>query len=320
MVKAPGSKAKGGNTPMAKPVATKPGAATSAVASVARAAAAAPVVSDPELDGILSALRKVDPSFASFAENQFRTQIAAGKDAVPQLIQALDDADVVRRIDAVEALGELRDGRAIKPLRKKLDDTSPAVRRQAAVALVRIGDQQIFPEVVKSLRDPDSKLIVGAALILGHIADKSVVPNLVEAFKTDNPEVGSAVAWALGRCGDERALPWLIAALKAKFVAANVCEALGRIGSAKATAPLIDALRSEVDDVRAYAARALGMLRRDTAGKLGGLGVMARNQATPALQKALQDPSKKVRLCAAIALYELGEKLGGKQLVRELTS
>ncbi|MBN2361856.1 MAG: HEAT repeat domain-containing protein [Deltaproteobacteria bacterium] len=311
MAKAPASKSKGGGAPKARPVAPAPPAAAAPAMAAGR---------DPALDAVLSALRRVDPSFATFAENQFRAQIARGREAVPELIAALDDADVVRRIDAVEALGDLRDTRALRPLRKKLDDASPTVRRQAAVALVKIGDQQIFPEVVKSLRDPDPRLVVGAALILGHIGDQSVVPNLVEAFKTNNPEVGSAVAWALGRCGDERALPWLIAALRGGFVAANVCEALGRIGSPKATAPLIEALASAVDDVRAYAARALGMLRRDSGGKIGGLGVMARNQAAPALQKALQDPSKKVRLCAAIALFELGEKMGGKQLVRELTA
>ena len=71
---------------------------------------------------------------------------------------------------------------------------------------------------------------------------------------------------------------------------------------------------------RAYAARALGMLK--AASMSGGLGARASalndSKAVPALKKLLKDKVKKVRLCASIALYELGDKSGGRQLVREL--
>jgi HEAT repeat protein len=164
-------------------------------------------------------------------------------------------------------------------------------------------------------------VVIGAAVALGRIADRRVVPNLVEAFKTDNTDVGSAIAWALGQCGDPAALPWLITAVEQNFAAPNACEALGRIGDPKAAPALVKALGSPNDDTRAYAARALGMLRHSGSGGAMGarMGQLAANQVVPALKRSLKDRSKKVRLCASIALYELGEKIGGRQLVEELT-
>ena len=72
-------------------------------------------------------------------------------------------------------------------------------------------------------------------------------------------------------------------------------------------------------NVRAYAARALGLLRADadlpTAARAGQ---QSAQRAVPRLRQLLEDRSRKVRLCAAIALYELGEKLGGDALVDQL--
>lgn len=270
---------------------------------------------------VLARLQDIDPGFRSGRENRFAADVARGKGAVDDLLRRLEDGDAEVRSDAAEALGIVGDTRALSPLRTKLKDPDGEVRTNAAVALIRIGDEQLFPEVVKSLRHEDPRVVIGAAVALGRLADRRVVPNLVEAFKTENPEVGAAVAWALGQCGDPAALPWLITAVDQGFATANACEALGRIGDPRAQPALLKALGSAADDVRAYAARALGLLKHDgdKSGKTRA-SLMSENKAVPALKQLLKDRSRKVRLCAAIALYELGEKLGGEALVDELQS
>lgn len=264
-------------------------------------------------------LEGIDPAFRRARTNRFQAQLAQGKGALPLLLERLGDRDPAIRHDAAEALGSLGDTRALTPLRALLRDPEGGVRTAAAVALIRVGDQQLFPEVVKALRHEDPQVVIGAAVALGYLADRRVVPNLVEAFKTDNVEVGAAVAWALGQCKDAAALPWLITAVEQGFAVANACEALGRIGDARAQGALLRALDHNADDVRAYAARALGLLQyAQAAGGRGQLGLMAQGKALPKLRRLLTDRSRKVRLCAAIALYELGEQVGGRQVVREL--
>lgn len=268
---------------------------------------------------VLARLQEIDPSFSRARENRFGGEIARGASAADVLLGHLADDDPHVRSDAAEALGLLADSRALEPVRKLLTDPDGEVRTNAAVALIRIGDDKLFPEVVKSLRHPDARIVIGAAVALGRLADRRVVPNLVEAFKTEDPEVGAAVAWALGQCGDAAALPWLITAVEQGFAVANACEALGRIADARAQAALLKATEHAADDVRAYAARAIGLLRYDAEGATSArAGQLSGQRASPRLKQLLDDKSRKVRLCAAIALYELGEKLGGEALVDEL--
>jgi HEAT repeat protein len=269
----------------------------------------------------LDRLKEIDPGFALPRENRFAGHIVKGKAAVPELVKALQEESVAARQDAAEALGIIGDPAALRPLRQMLTDADADVRMTAALSLIKIGDDALFPEIVKALRAEDPNVVVGAALALGRLADRRVVPNLVEAFKTQDARVGAAVAWALGQCGDAACLPWLMTAVEQGFAASNCCEALGRIADPRAVPVLIKALESPNDDTRAYAARALGMIKHPkSSGAMGArLGQMSENKAVPALKKLLKDRSKKVRLCGCIALYELGDKAGGKQLVRELS-
>lgn len=274
-------------------------------------------VDEPQVD-VFGRLAKIDPSFRSARGNRFEEQIAKGGAAVDFLLAQMKNADPAFRLDAAEALGHLGSTQVVSALRAHLKDADGDVRTAVAVALIRAGDQQLFPEVVKSLRHDDPKVVIGAAVALGHLADRRVVPNLVEAFKTDNLEVGAAVAWALGRCGDPAALPWLITAVEQGFAVANACEAMGRIGDPRAQSALLQALGHPADDVRAYAARAIGLLQHGGGARRGQIGLMAENKAVPVLKKLLKDHSRKVRLCAAISLYELGEQMSGRRVVQEL--
>lgn len=258
-----------------------------------------------------------DRLFVRARDNAFLGQGSVVAVPFDELRAALQSVDAEVRADAAEALGHLGDTRALRPLKQLLADADGEVRSLAAVALIRVGDEVLLPEVVKSLRHPDPRVVVGAAVALGRLRDVRTVPNLVEAFKTTNVEVGAAVAWALGQCGDAAALPWLMTAVEQGFAAANACEALGRIGDPRAQAVLISALGAVADDVRAYAARALGLLRPPD--PRGGLAArtaqLSAQRAVGPLRGLLRDRCRRVRLCAALSLYELGEKSVGREFV-----
>lgn len=299
----------------------KPSRAAEAARKAGDASDVAPAPRGRSGADVLGRLEQIDPELGPPRANRFAAEIDAGAAAVEPLLARLQEDDPDVRADAAEALGRMKDRRALSPLRALLSDPDGEVRTNAAVALVRIGDEQLFPEVVKALRHADPRVVVGAAVTLGRLGDRRVVPNLVEAFKTENVEVGAAVAWALGQCGDRAALPWLITAVDQGFAVANACEALGRIGDPLAQATLHAALANPSDEVRAYAARALGQLRF-RAGSAPRAedddGVAPDPRVIPALKGLLKDRSRKVRLCAAISLYELGEALGAASLLDEL--
>jgi HEAT repeat protein len=273
-----------------------------------------------DADIVLQRLRDIDPNFSAPPLNRFAALVVKGKAATDGLCKELAHPDPAVRVDAAQALGLLGDTRALRPLKERLGDPEQQVRLAAALALIKVGEETLFPEIVKGLRAGDPNVVIGAALALGRLADRRVVPNLVEAFKTKDPRIGSAVAWALGQCGDVACLPWLTTAVQQNFAAAAACEALGRLGDARAQPALLQALDSKDDDTRAYGARALGMLKGGSGPSAVGARAttLAEGKAVPALKKLLTDSSKKVRLCASIALYELGEKSGGRHLVREL--
>jgi HEAT repeat protein len=267
-------------------------------------------------------IKKIDPSWRQPESNRFAQEVKCGATAVEELLIMMKNKSPSIRADAAEALGLIGDTRALAALRVHLADRDSGVRVNVAVALIRVGDSGLFPEIVKALRHEDPKVVVGAALALGRLGDRRVVPNLVEAFKTQNLEIGAAVAWALGQCKDPASLPWLIAAVEQGFSVANACEALGRIGDVRAKHVLLRALSYSASDVRAYAARALAMLSwpaaRSSSVMAMKTGALQQDAVNIALKRLLKDTSSKVRLCASLALYELGEKSAGRNVVKEL--
>lgn len=216
-----------------------------------------------------------------------------------ELLAHVVDVDVKVRADAAEALGYLGDLEGVKALRVLLKDRAKEVRIQAALGLIRLGEEGLFLHVLSALKHPMRRIVVGAALTLGRLADRRATPDLVEAFKTTDKEVGAAVAWALGQCGDAYALPWLMAAVDHNFVPAKACEALGKIGDEQAHPALERALSSSNEEVRAYAAKALSSLCF-----IQGKNVLPALASQ--LERLLQDTSRKVRLCASLALHRLG--------------
>ena len=60
---------------------------------------------------------------------------SAAQDPIERLIQDAASASVAKRLQAVDALGQSGDLRALQPLLNLLDDVNPSVREQAMQAL-----------------------------------------------------------------------------------------------------------------------------------------------------------------------------------------
>jgi len=142
-----------------------------------------------------------------------------------------------------------------------------------------------------------------AAEALGQLGPeaRAAVPDLVRALADPEILVRRASARALGQIGPEAraAVPDLVRALadKDSYVRLSAAEALRQIGQA-AVPDLVRALADEYSYVRRAAAVALGEIRSVDA------AVVA------ALQKALYEPNREVRLAAEDALRKISAASG----------
>lgn len=189
---------------------------------------------------------------------------AIGDAAIPALLKALQHEDWLVRLHAVESLGKAKSKPAVEPLLSVLfNDRDLAVREDAVRALGEIGDPRAVEHLFTAMREPGLRTLAVEAL--GRIGDSRAVPVLIGVLTaTKPPEVTRTVAgcgdqWseefitqgaavrALGVIGDDRAIPSLAAALKSTFTRAEAAAALAKFG-AKAVPFLIPLLNSSDDD------------------------------------------------------------------------
>jgi cyclophilin family peptidyl-prolyl cis-trans isomerase/HEAT repeat protein len=135
--------------------------------------------------------------------------------AVPALIVAAGDSEVLVRAHAARALGVAKDGRGLDPLVKLLSDHDQGVVAEAVLALGRIGDRRaVDPLVALGERQlnhykafdragqgipPSKSLLLLAGTALGNIKDERALPFLKSARFADgyagsSPEFEIAVA------------------------------------------------------------------------------------------------------------------------------
>lgn len=108
------------------------------------------------------------------------------KEAVPDLIEALKDKVTGVRINAVVALGKLKDERAIEPLRDILNnDKVPAARMKAAEALAGFNNEKILPDLIKASDSKDENVRSSAVRSLGETGGEQAVKKLIEKARYD---------------------------------------------------------------------------------------------------------------------------------------
>lgn len=147
-----------------------------------------------------------------------------------ELIQQLNQDDVIARLHAVKALGEIKDARAVEPLIAVLRDSKCGL--QAGNALAKIGQPSV-PSLVTALKSDSPIARRNAAMALGKIKDANAVRPLIVALDDENPIVRRNAAIALGEIRDNSAVEPLTSALKddSPIVRRDAALALKEMGS-----------------------------------------------------------------------------------------
>jgi HEAT repeat protein len=215
-----------------------------------------------------------------------------GTPAVDLLIDALEDQDSHIRSAAADALGEIRDERAILPLIESLGDPARDVRRYAASALGRIGNPEAVSALVELLSDQDSGVggsaqsalesigppgldAVRAAVshsdarareralsLLDRFHDTKTIPLAQSCLSDPDAAVRTRAAGLLKHRQAEGALPDLARAMEAEAIAGDAetlerHEACLRSFREKSTAVVLPLTSHSDHRVRAAAIRAL---------------------------------------------------------------
>jgi HEAT repeat protein len=117
-----------------------------------------------------------------------------GKDAVPLLIEALQDDNKNVRLAAIEALALIGpDAKQAMPfLIALLDDRDDEARKNGIEALAKI--EEAVPQLIFDLGSSDARRRTGAAAALGKMGQ--VVPKLTESLRNPNPKIRAGIILA----------------------------------------------------------------------------------------------------------------------------
>jgi HEAT repeat protein len=185
-------------------------------------------------------LQSEDPEVRKSAARALWKMGARGKEAIPELIEALDDEQSEVRGFAARALGKMKltSPAAISLLIKALDDQQPVVRGYAARTLGQMGAdaKEAVPALTEMLSDPTTYSVPVVVFEPGGDPGHRILIGGGDSYRQKGTHT--------------------------VYVRANAAEALGRIGSA--TEEIVSALTGLLDDtqpsVRGSAARALGRI------------------------------------------------------------
>jgi HEAT repeat protein len=201
--------------------------------------------------------------------NAFQTLLflADGRDRIPSGYVNIDDEFPVT-CAAVEALGKLRNPKAIDTILRLMQNGNNYVKWSCVQALGDIGDARAAEPLGKLLLAPFHPDYWGGDYrrdtceSLARIGAASVEP-LIRALKCDTVDVRLDVVSALAKIGDKRAVKPLCELLvndKESRVRAAAARAVGELKDQTAVTPLIGALKDSDSQVRGDAASALDSL------------------------------------------------------------
>ncbi|MBI5723618.1 MAG: HEAT repeat domain-containing protein [Planctomycetes bacterium] len=213
--------------------------------------------------------------------------LAIGHAATPGLVSLLDDENREVRLEAVNFLSWIGDGRAVEPLICVLQkDKDESVRLKAAEALGKLDDKRAVEPLIKAMermrvdgynhrRGPESTDLSHLVEVLGEFDDKRAVEPLVKILLEEKGDsyARSAAAITLGKLRDKRAFMALVRAMQTDkdsysyedsppCVRANAAYALGLLGDKRAVDPLVHELMNNYKNCPflQYAIKSLGRL------------------------------------------------------------
>jgi HEAT repeat protein len=249
--------------------------------------------SNQDVDGLIQFI--VYP--ANVEKNSLRNAVKALGDigdpkAVDALITLLDVKDKQIRRQIVESLGKIGDAKACIPLIKTLEDEDIEVRRRSVKALEIIHDPQCIPALIGMLRENNRFLREDVINTLAFFGEDAILL-LNEALSVENVNVNMGALTALREMG-QLAIQQLIRNLKDpdEGVRWGAAYALGKLQSLQAVEPLHDAIHDSDNMVRTAA--------------VVSLGIIGDEQSIIALSVALVDENPDVRKASSEALQGLG--------------
>jgi HEAT repeat protein len=272
--------------------------------------------------GIVAAVPRLTNVLALDTEGEVRATAATSlgqlreTDAVSPLLNALrSDAEESVTTAAADALGQLGDRRALPTLLELLGQPERTDSKIAKVRAVgRLGDSNSLP-VLESLLKPNSPLVLTnpgpnswftiysadnfrseVVDAIGNVGGAAAGPVLLAHLGVGNDALfEEAVCRVLGQIGERRAVPVLVKALDGDpRVAVAAATALGDIGDPQVAPQLMSLLTAPNDELRAAAAR--------------GLGLIEHAPAATALRELIQnDADEKVRAEACVSLALVGD-------------
>ena len=127
-----------------------------------------------------------------------KSLVAAGREAVPFLVEALKNAEPLVRWEATKALGEIGDASAAPALVKALEDDDFDVRWLAAEGLIKLNVEGVKPLLQALVKDPYSVSLREAAHhVLHHLAavePRDYLAPVLAALKSISPSAEVSIA------------------------------------------------------------------------------------------------------------------------------
>ena len=239
-------------------------------------------------------------------------------DSVPQryqrlIVQLLSDNAPGRRAMAAQTLAEAHFPQVLRALERARDDADPMVQRSATVSLLRLGSAPLAIELQATLHSPTTALAIAAATTLGDARCRRAVLEMLEVFSVCPRPLAIAIARALGAMGDKRAVAALCRALAKPGLGETAAEALGTIADTRSVGPLLRALSGSTSAAtRAQCARSLGRIARRLRNP------EFSSTIAPALEEAMLSDDRRVRMNAALSLWQLADPVHDESALREL--
>ena len=175
-------------------------------------------------------------------------------DRLDELVQKLkaSSKDVVKA-SVVEAIGQTRDPRAVRPLIEALNDEDMLVRWNAIKALAEFGDDAVAP-LLRALDTADRFKRRNVVQALGELGGDEVVDRLIRMLMFDESDqmVQVEVIRALDRIRDPRSVDPLITVLKMDNweMRWRTIHALEHLGEPKAMEPLLEVMNDGDKDIQ----------------------------------------------------------------------
>ena len=239
------------------------------------------------------------------AKYQMARAATYGIAALPALECVLRGGPYNLRIAAIEAIGEIPDKRAMRPLLAALKSPDPTVCSAAVEVLGRMGDPETIGPIVGALHHADAHVRATVAETLGRMDATAAIEPLRAGLRDSNWEVRRATVGALGRLRDKASVSALTVNLDDpdQDVRETAALALGNIGDRQAIGPLVKALKDGQSSVRRIAAATLSRIDENW-------GACAEaQQAITELKSSLDDKDPEMRHLVGRLLTSLGQEL-----------